>query len=128
MAYLDTRVQSSLDEQIRRTETSDAEHERYIKLRREYLERIKVQLEDNCKLNTELASRYRDLKYGIYNVKLNIMRDMETKLDTYNNVKDKRQIKSLQERMHGALKDFFTYKSKFCLFEMIFIISFFFKL
>jgi hypothetical protein len=111
MSYLDNRVESLLKDQIKRMEMDDQEHLEYMAKRREYLEKLKLQLNDNCKLNTELASRYRDLKYDIYNVKLNILRDMEKKLGTFNNLKDKRQLKSLQERMHYALKDYFNYKS-----------------
>ena len=91
--------------------TTDDAHDGFMATREDYLIRIQEQLNDNCKANTELASRYRELKYGIYNVKLDIMRSLDAKLDQFTNMKDMRQLKSVQNRMHAALRDFFVFKS-----------------
>lgn len=111
IAVLDEKTKEALKNQVARMEVSSKAHEEFIKGREEYCERIKKQLEDNCQANSELASRYRELKYGIYNVKVDILRNLDHRLNTMYNLKDKRQMKSLQLRTHTALKDFFAFKS-----------------
>lgn len=111
IAVLDEKTKEALKNQMDRMEVSSKAHQEFIKGREEYCEKITKQLEDNCQANTELASRYRELKYGIYNIKVDILRNLDHRLDTMYNLKDKRQMKSLQLRMHTALKDFFAFKS-----------------
>ncbi len=109
---MEAKTEACLAEQIERMNTSDNGHNEFYKQRTDYYDRIQSQLADNCKYNKELATRYRQLKYGIYNARLEIMRNLDTKLEKMYNLKDKRQLKSLQDRMHTALRDFFTCKSK----------------
>lgn len=95
--------------------------------RNEYLSRLNTQLDNYLVLNKELASRYRYLKYYMYDLKFDLMQKIEFKLSTYVNIKDKRQLISLQERMHDALSDFFTYKSK-SLFSHFYLFFFIYKI
>lgn len=81
--------------------------------RTNYLHKLANQLNDFIELNRELASRYRYLKYDIYNLKLNLIDKLESKVGTFVNVKDKREIKLVQEKMHFALKDYFKFKSNY---------------
>lgn len=108
---LDNDNKKSLAEVIDRIAMTDATHAKHMQLRSEYSDKLNNQLEDFLKLNKELASRYRYLKYYLYNMKLDLMQKIEFKLSTYVSMKDKRQLISLQERMHNALEDFFKYKS-----------------
>ena len=78
--------------------------------RSEYLKRLEKQLSDYLELNKELASRYRYLKFYLFFHKLVLMRSIDSKLSSYLSITDKLQIKSLQERMHHALKDYLLYK------------------
>jgi len=126
VSVLEAKTQASLADQIERMLASDTCHDEFYKQRNKYFRRIQCQLEDNCNYNRELATRYRQLKYGIYNVRLDIMRNLDTKLDKMYNLKDKRQLKSLQDRMHTALRDFFICKSKrskkvVCRFKKVFL-------
>ena len=109
---LDEKTKATLIKQIERMQVSESAHNEFVAQRQQYADRIEAQLEDNCNVNTQLASRYRRLKYGIYGVKLDIMRNLDTKLEQMYNLKDKRQLKTLQNRMHAALRDFFIFKSK----------------
>ena len=108
---LDFSNQASLDEVEARNANLDIAHQKHMEERREYLKRLEKQMADYLELNTELASRYRYLKYYMYNHKLDLMRKIDDKLSAYASVNDKRKIQSLQERMHFALKDFLNYKS-----------------
>lgn len=109
---LDEKTKATLIKQIERMQVSESAHNEFVAQRQQYADRIEAQLEDNCNVNTQLASRYRRLKYGIYGVKLDIMRNLDTKLEQMYNLKDKRQLKTLQNRMHAALRDFFIFKIK----------------
>lgn len=109
---MDKKSQKSLGEQIERIEQSETSHASLIEERTDYLEKLKEQLESNLDLNSELAARYREVKYDLYNHKLDTMRKIEIKLDNLVRVKDKRQLIVLRERMHTALKDYYNYKSK----------------
>lgn len=101
----------SLEECQNRFKTAEINHKNLMDERNEYLNKLNSQLDDYLKVNKELASRYRALKYDMYNVKLSLLKQIEIKLNTYINVKDKRQLQSLQERMHFALKDYLQFKS-----------------
>lgn len=96
-----------------RVETYERNHQKYLLERNAYLTRLRDQLNEYLALNKELASRYRYLKYDMYNVKFKLLRQLESKLGTLLSVKDKRQLKVLQERMHTALRDYFIFKSNF---------------
>ena len=110
---LDTDNKKGLDETNRRIDYYENNHRKYMLERTAYLKRIQDQLDEFLRLNKELASRYRYLKYDLYDFKFSMLRKLETKLSTLLNVKDKRQMKILQERMHCALRDYFKYKSKY---------------
>ena len=109
---LNKKNQRSLSELESRIINTESSHKNHTKSRKEYLDMIKAQLEDNLKLNKEVASRYRTLKFDFYNVKLDLMKKIELKLNTSSNLKDQRQLKLLQERMQSSLKDYLSYKSK----------------
>jgi len=111
MMDLDKKSQKLLQDQNDRLFQSETSHKKHFDERKEYLERLKQQLEDNMQSNKLLASRYRDAKYDLYNYKLEMMSEIEKKLDIFISLKDKRQVKVLQERMHCALKDYYNYKS-----------------
>ncbi len=93
-----------------RMERYERNHHKQIQERSAYLERIQNQLYDFLLLNQELASRYRYLKYDMYNAKFTMLKKIEHKLNAMLNVNDKRQLQVLQERMHFALRDYFNYK------------------
>ena len=112
VAILDEKTKEVLKKQVERMAIGNEGHREFVRVREDYYRKIGKQLEDNCRVNAELASRYRELKYGIYNVKVDILRRLDHKLETMYNLKDKRQLKSLQLRMHMALKDFFAFTSK----------------
>jgi DNA polymerase III epsilon subunit-like protein len=95
-----------------RMERYERNHAKQMNERRTYLKRIEDQLTEFLALNKELASRYRYLKYDMYNAKFGMLRKLEHKLNAMLNVNDKRQLKALQERMHFALRDYFNYKCK----------------
>ena len=109
---LNTKSQKSLSEQSSRLISNETTHQVHIEKRSDYLKKLKSQLKDNMDLNQVLASRYRDLKLDLYSHKINVMRSIEKKLDTLTGLKDKRQVKCLQERMHAALKDYYNYNSE----------------
>ncbi len=113
---LDFSNQAALDEVDNRNKSLDKTHQEQMSDRTEYLRRLEKQLNDYLELNKELASRYRYLKYYLFYHKLVLMRSIESKLSSYSSITDKLQIKSLQERMHYALKDYLLYKRK--LFEV----------
>ena len=108
---LNSKSQKSLSEQTNRVVSNEKSHLDHMEKRHAYLDKLKTQLNDTVHLNSVLASRYRDLKLDLYAHKINVMRDIEKKLDTLTGVKDKRQVKCLQERMHAALKDYYNYNS-----------------
>ena len=110
---LDTDNRKTFDQTNVRMERYEQNHQQYMEERMAYLDRIRNQLDEFLKLNKELASRYRYLKYDMYNTKFNTLRKLEYKMNTMLNVNDKRQLKILQERMHYALRDYFYYKSKY---------------
>ena len=108
---LDKKSQKLLQDQTSRVFQAETSHTKHVDERRDYLERLRNQLDDNMQANKLLAARYRDAKYDLYNCKLKMMSEIEKKLDTFISLKDKRQVKVLQERMHCALKDYYNYKS-----------------
>jgi hypothetical protein len=79
--------------------------------RTDYFKKLDKQLNDMISLNKELASRYRYLKYDLYDLKLKMIDKLEERLAAFVSVKDKREVKLVQEKMHFALKDYFKYKS-----------------
>ena len=93
-----------------RMDRYERQHEKQMLERKTYLTRIETQLAEFLELNKELASRYRYLKYDMFNSKFDMLRKIEEKLSVMLNVNDKRQLKLLQERMHYALQDYFKYK------------------
>jgi hypothetical protein len=101
----------ALDEVEIRIEVNGRDHAMLLDERGRYLATLNLELDKYLDVNKQLASRYRTLKYDLYNVRFNLMRKIEIKLTKLVSVKDKRQMKSLQDRMHFALKDFFNYKS-----------------
>ncbi len=105
------KARQKLLEQENRNDTYETDHQKHIKCRKEYLEKLKKKLHDNITINTVVAARYRDLKYKLYSHKLCMMRKIEIKLDKIVSLNDKRQVKVLQERLHTALKDYNNYKS-----------------
>ena len=113
---LDMENKHTFDETNQRIERYEKNHLQYLEERNAYLNRLRNQLDEYLKLNKELASRYRYLKYDLYNVKFDLLRNIEYKLRTLLSVKDKRQMKILQERMHCALRDYFNYKSKYSIY------------
>lgn len=110
--YLDNLNRTSLQNTNDRMKNSEKSHLNQMSNRRKYLEKLNQQLKDYLEINKELASRYRFFKYYIYNRKISMIRAIGMRLDSYFSVTDQLQLKSLQERMHNALKDYFNYKSK----------------
>jgi hypothetical protein len=103
----------SQDQIEKRLKATKQDHTIHFTERTNYLNKLENQLNDFIDLNRELASRYRFLKYNLYNLKINLIDKLESKLGTFVNVKDKREIKLVQEKMHFALKDYFKFKSSF---------------
>lgn len=116
---LDDDHKFSLDQILNRIESLDSNHEKRTHERKEYLNKLNWQLENYLGLNKELASRYRYIKYFAYNKRMDMMKKIEIKLSALVNMKDKRQVISLQQRMHNALNDFFKFKSKFLIYLII---------
>ncbi len=84
-----------------------------MKDRQSYFNDFQLKLETNLENNKVLASKYRDTKYQMYSKKIKLFLKIEKSLDVYKNVTDKRQIQTLQTRMHNTLEDYFNYKSMF---------------
>lgn len=118
---MDNDNQTSLEDVQKRIDSYKTNHENRKEERNEYLKKINNQLDSYLELNKELASRYRYLKYVGYNRRLDLMRQIEIKLGSFVCMKDRRQMISLQERMHFALNDYFKFRSKFFLSILIFI-------
>lgn len=110
---LDDDYKKSLEEVQNRIDNSEINHDKRTQERNEYLNKLNTQLDNYLELNKELASRYRYIKYFAYNKRLDLMNQIEIKLSALVNMKDKRQVISLQQRMHNALNDFFKFKSNF---------------
>ena len=73
---------------------------------------MQVSIEKALKLNTKLASTYRDVLYTYYEIKSSLMGKLEQRLDAVTRVKDTRQLIELQTRLHDALNFYFGIKSK----------------
>ncbi|CAF0773603.1 unnamed protein product [Brachionus calyciflorus] len=109
---LENLNQNSLEEVQNRIDLYATNHSKHIDERNEYMKKMHDQMKIYLDLNKELASRYRYIKYVSYNKRLDLMRQIEIKLNSYVGIKDKRQVISLQERMHFALADFYKFKIK----------------
>lgn len=71
-----------------------------------------MSIEKALKLNSKLASAYRDVLYTYYEIKSSLMGKLEQRLDAVTRVKDTRQLIELQTRLHDALNFYFGIKSK----------------
>lgn len=110
---LDTNNKASLDFVNNQIKKSQREHQEYLKSRSDYLRKLREQLDSNIELNRKLASRYRCLKYDFFDEKLHLLRQIDMGLSEHLRLKDKRQVKSLQSRMHMALSEYFRLRIKY---------------
>lgn len=115
---LDNDQKLLLDQVLTRIDSLESSHEKRTHERKEYLDKLNWQLDNYLDLNKELASRYRYIKYFAYNRRMDLMKIIEQKLGALVNMKDKRQVISLQQRMHNALNDFFKFRSNFNLVQL----------
>jgi chromosome segregation ATPase len=98
---------------LQRLNSYESMHKIQFQERSEYLRKLEAQLSDYLLFNRSLGIKYRRIKYDLFNQNMNLINKIEMKLNTFVNLKDKRQIKVLQERMHEALNEYFLLRSKF---------------
>ena len=107
---LDKKNQKSVLEMADRMKASRDEHKRHLANRTAYATSLDNQLNGQLKANEALASRFRYLAYNFYNIKINMLNRIQDKLNSFVGVKDKAEVKGLQERMHFALQTYFDLK------------------
>lgn len=110
---LEINLKTSLNDVNTRISTNRMNHIQHVDNRNSYLNELKQELDVNINLNKELASKYRFMKYQLYFKKLELILKIEKSSNEHDKVKDKRQVKVLQLRMHNVLNDYFTYQIKY---------------
>jgi hypothetical protein len=110
---LNKELEKTLKETIQRLNSYESMHQVQFKDRSEYLKKLEAQLNDYLLYNRSLGIKYRRIKYDLFTKNMNLINKIELKLNTFVSLKDKRQIKVLQERMHEALNEYFLLRSKF---------------
>lgn len=104
-------VREDLNDTNVRLVSNSTFHEKLIAQRRTYLDELICTLNQCLDVNKQLASRYRTLKFEIWDERFSLMKKFEIKINRLLGVKDKRQMNALQVRMNQMLDDFFQFKS-----------------
>jgi hypothetical protein len=110
---LDMQANKILQDTTGRMHGGDKAHLQHMKDRQAYFSDIQEKLANSLQLNQQLASKYRETKYSMYYTKIKLFLKIEKSLDIYTKVIDKRQMHTLQTRMHSLLQDYFNIRSRF---------------
>ncbi|KAK3089571.1 hypothetical protein FSP39_004696 [Pinctada imbricata] len=106
-------IRVTYNQVLGRIKDNEAEHRKFKETRTRFLAETEVQKTRKLQINKELASKYRQLQNEYLVLKDKLLNNFDARVKLENAIKDSRQLKSLQKRMHGAMLEYFKYRGMY---------------
>jgi len=100
-------LRKQYNETLDRLRGNDSKHGNLLKDREDVLRKHELDKERYKEINTELASRYRQLQNDYIISKEQMLRSYDERVKIEATITDVKQLKSLQSKLHGALAEYF---------------------
>ncbi|XP_064626138.1 coiled-coil domain-containing protein 178-like [Lineus longissimus] len=110
---LEDELRISLNALTARNRDYENKHKSYLEVRHQVACQHDLDLETNKTLNQELASKYRRLQNQYIILKDKLLNHYEERIQLENDVKDLKQLESLQQKMHFALAEYYKYRGAY---------------
>ncbi|XP_033736853.1 coiled-coil domain-containing protein 178-like [Pecten maximus] len=107
---LDEDLKSDYENLLARIHANDKNHRDFMEDRQRFLEDSEVDRLRRLDLNKLLASKYRQMQNEFIVMKDQLLNTYEERVKLEEAIKDCKQLQALQQRMHGAMLEYFKYR------------------
>lgn len=107
---LDEDLKLDYDNLMARIHANDNNHRDFMEERRRFLEDSEVDRLRRLEHNKQLASKYRQMQNEFIVMKDQLLNTYEERVKLEEAIKDCKQLQALQQRMHGAMLEYFKYR------------------
>ncbi|XP_060070324.1 coiled-coil domain-containing protein 178-like [Ylistrum balloti] len=107
---LDEDLKLDYENLLARIHDNDKNHRDFLEDRKRFLEDSQGDQSRRLELNKKLASKYRQMQNDFIVMKDKILNTYEERVKLEEAIKDCKQLQALQQRMHGAMLEYFKYR------------------